>query len=121
MAIHRPARVAEQIHRILAEILREEAKDPRVRGASVTEVRVTADLSIARVWVSPLGGLGSEADLLEGLERARGFLRSRLARELRIRRCPELDFRIEDHLDEAIRLTARLERMARAWSAQEEE
>jgi len=95
----RHRRVAEQIQRILSERLRAEAGDPGLRGAVITAVRVSRDISVADVYFS---GLDESQDLdatERALHRAAGFLRSRLARELGIRAVPELRFRRDDLLD----------------------
>lgn len=95
----RHRRVEEQIQRILSERLRAEAGDPRLRGAVITAVRVSRDISVADVYFS---GLDESQDLdstEKALHRAAGFLRSRLAAELDIRAVPELRFRRDDLLD----------------------
>lgn len=93
---HRSRRVEEQIQRILAEALRQDVRDPRVRDLVLTRVQVSRDLAVARVHYVPLSGTGADPDLQAGLERAAGFLRSRLARELDTRTVPELRFQFDE-------------------------
>lgn len=90
----RSRRIEEQIQRILSEILRSGARDPRLQGVIVTDVDVSRDLSVAWVYFNVLGGDSDQA--LSGLEQARGFLRSRLAAELDTRQAPALRFRFDE-------------------------
>ena len=106
----RSRRVEEQIQRILSDALRTEVGDPRLRGLMITEVRVSRDLSVAKVYYSVLDASGAEsllAERTEGLAAAVGFLRGRLAKELRVRHVPELRFLG----DESLRRGVALERL----------
>ncbi len=86
----RTDRVAQQMQRELAELVRLELNDPRVRLLTITGVEVAGDYSHAKVFFTRLDGKNSEAQ--EGLERASGFLRSQLARSLKLRIMPQLHF-----------------------------
>lgn len=97
----RSRRVEEAIQRILSEALAGKARDPRLVGVTVTDVRVTRDLSIARVYYSLLSGEPAAAGVADALGAAVGFLRSTLARELRVRHVPELRFLPDEALARA--------------------
>lgn len=86
----RTDRVAQQMQRELAELVRLELNDPRVRLLTITGVEVAGDYSHAKVFFTRLDGKNAEAQ--EGLERASGFLRSQLARSLKLRIMPQLHF-----------------------------
>ncbi|MEI8303337.1 MAG: 30S ribosome-binding factor RbfA [Burkholderiales bacterium] len=89
----RGARVAEQIHHELAEMVRGELKDPRVGLVTLTGVDLTPDYAYATVWFSVLPDDPATLELtLQGLRRAAGFLRSQLGRRVRIHTTPELRF-----------------------------
>jgi ribosome-binding factor A len=104
-ATARSSRIASQMQRSLALLLRRGVKDPRVGNVTVTAVEVAADLSFARVHVLPFG-VGQKADeLLAGLRSAAGYLRGELARELKLRHMPRLDFQLDQALEDAHRLT----------------
>jgi len=92
----RKDRVEASISRNLSLILRDEVKDPALRLCTVTQVSCSSDLSVARVYVmfTKHPGKGMQA-----LERSKGFIRSRLAKSLDIRKCPELIFKQDDSLD----------------------
>ena len=97
----RSRRVEEQIQRLLADVMRSELRDPRVAGVVITEVRASRDLGVAWIHYSLLGtdtSPGAEVlvDVQAGLDRAAGFLRSQLARELATRTVPELRFRYDE-------------------------
>ncbi|MEZ4239276.1 MAG: 30S ribosome-binding factor RbfA [Myxococcota bacterium] len=109
---YRPARVAEMIHRELAERLRSDVKDPRVEPISITSVDVTRDLSRATIAFMPLGGGQPSDDLREGLAAAARQLRGPIGRALRLRHAPELVFDYDDRTDAAFRVTKLLDRLA---------
>jgi len=88
----RAMRVADQIRMEVAEIIMRETKDPRVSDVTVTDVELTNDLRLARVYVTTLQDGQAEADALEGLAKASGFIRAELGRRLHLRYTPELIF-----------------------------
>ena len=96
----RTERVGESIREELARVLREEATDPRLRLLTLLRVDVAPDLTQALVFWSVMEtpGAPSPAEVEAGLEAAAGFLRRRLAQELRLRRMPSLDFRHDPSL-----------------------
>jgi ribosome-binding factor A len=83
-------RVNEACKEALGEILQEEIKDPRIGFVTVTDVEVSADLRLAKVWVSILGSEEEVEESLEGLEKAKGFMRRELGQRVRLRYTPEL-------------------------------
>jgi ribosome-binding factor A len=96
----RTERVSEQIRDVLARLLREEVTDPRIGLVTLTRVDVAPDFSNARVYWSAIGsrpsgpddGVAPEPATVAGLASAAGFLRRGLARELSLRRTPQLYF-----------------------------
>jgi ribosome-binding factor A len=105
----RNQRLGNQVLRTLNELLRFETKDPRLELVSFTSVDLSRDLSVARVYFSMLDPNGDPEPVKEGLERARGFLRSSLGREVKIRHVPELRFAHDDSAAEAQRITSLIE------------
>lgn len=95
MPTRRQRRVSELIHRELSWLLMREVRDPRLADVTVTEVRVTADLLLARIYFSVLGDAEAEKEALAGLESAGGFLRTQLAGRLSLRLMPELLFEVD--------------------------
>jgi len=89
----RAARVAEQVHHEIAELIRAEVKDPRIGMVTVTGVELTPDYAYATVYFSVLPDDDETlAATLAGLGRAAGLLRSQLGRRVRIHTTPELRF-----------------------------
>lgn len=86
----RTERVAQQMQREIAELVRLQINDPRVRLVTITGVDVAGDYSHAKVFFTRLDGKHEEA--LEGLERAAGFIRSQLAHSIKLRVMPQLHF-----------------------------
>jgi len=91
----RSRRIEDQIQRVLSDIVRSEMRDPRLQNAFLTAVRVSRDLSVAWVYYSVLKAHGEPEDLNAAFAKAQGFLRSRLAKELTVRRVPELRFELD--------------------------
>ncbi len=88
----RSLRVADQIQRELAEILRTELKDPRVAMITLTGVEVTADYAHAKVFYTLMGSEEQRAETEVGLKQAGGFLRSQIARRIKLHCTPQLHF-----------------------------
>ncbi len=85
------------IQRELSEILQTEVKDPQIGFCTITDVSVTNDLSIAKVYVSFLNKNIKKS--MNALERSKGYIRSLLAKRLTIRKCPELQFVLDTSLE----------------------
>ncbi len=97
--------IADTIQRVLGEAIQYELKDPRVGFATVVGVEVSADLQHARVRISVMGDAEQRAETMEGLRSARGFLRRRVAEEMRhMRFIPELHLEIDTSLDYSMRI-----------------
>ncbi len=92
----RSERVADLIRTELSAIIQREVRDPRVALASVSHIRLSGDLSHAVVGISVLGSdEKAREETVAVLIRAKGFIRSRLARKVRLRAVPELVFKLD--------------------------
>jgi ribosome-binding factor A len=108
----RAERVAEGIREEVARFLSTDAKDPRIQGlVTVTAVEVPPDLRNARIFVSIMGSEEEKASTLEGLDSLAGFLRGTLARTLRLRFAPEIEFRLDPSIERAARIETLLSRI----------
>jgi ribosome-binding factor A len=94
----RNKRLGSQMLRVLSELLRFETKDPGLAGVSLTAVDLSRDLSVARIYFSMLNPDDDPKPAADALERASGFLRSKLGAELMVRHVPELRFRHDDSI-----------------------
>lgn len=101
----RHQRLASQVLRTLSELLHFEVKDPRLQRMSLTSVDLSRDLSVARVYFSMLDPNDDPAEVLEGLQRAAGFLRSKLGRALKVRVVPELRFAHDDSAEQGAKIS----------------
>ena len=90
--ISRATRVADQIRIEVAEILSRKIKDPRVQFVTVTDVTMTADLRIARIYVTALDQEHFEQQTAPGLKSAVGYVRKEIGRRLNLRYTPEIVF-----------------------------
>jgi ribosome-binding factor A len=102
-------RVDEAVREVLGAAVTKDLKDPRVGFVTVTEVRTSGDLRQARVFVSVFGTDEEKAATLEGLASAHGILQARLARELRMKRTPTLEFALDETAEKAAKLEALIE------------
>jgi ribosome-binding factor A len=104
-------RVNESVRQVLSEAVGE-LKDPRIGFVTLTGVETSTDLRHARVYVSVFGSEESRQDSLAGLEAARGVLQSRLARELRMKRTPQLAFEYDPTVERGVRMTQLIDELA---------
>ena len=91
----RPKRVADMIKNEIGTLLLRKVKDPRLVNVVIVTVEVTRDLRKAIVYYSVLGDEQQVKNAAEGLARAKGFMRSHLARELGMRATPDLVFKFD--------------------------
>ena len=120
MPERRQERVAHLVQAELARVLLREAKDPRLREVTVTGVRMTADLRLARVYVRTLGGAPAREPALRALARATPFLRGEIGHALGMRVVPELRFEYDATPDTARRLDELLGEAARTRRDEDE-
>jgi ribosome-binding factor A len=97
---HRIQRVNQLIRQEISELRQRQAKDPRLGTfIAVTEVSTTADLKHAKVFISFLGSDEEKEETMTALAGASGFFRRELAKHLRLRHIPDLDFKWDDSIE----------------------
>lgn len=99
----RTDRIAQQMQREIAELVRLQINDPRVRLVTITGVEVAGDYSHAKIFFTRLDGKHDEAQ--QGLERASGFIRSQLAHSLKLRVMPQLHFVYDSSVERGSKLS----------------
>jgi len=104
-------RVNEAVREVISEGVGE-LKDPRVGFVTVTGVETSADLRHATVFVSVLGKESKREKTLAGLAAAHGVLQTRLARELRLKRTPQLTFEYDPTVERGVRMTQLIDELA---------
>ena len=105
-AYPRTRRIGEQIRRELAELIRDELRDPRLALISMTSVEVSRDLAYARIYVTLVGDPAERTERVAELNRAAPLLRRELGRRMRIRTIPKLEFRYDEVVERGARLSA---------------
>lgn len=114
----RSYRVADQIQRELAGLIRSEVKDPRVPATmTIAAVDVNKDLSIAKVFVSTFdleSDMQARQDAVDGLNQAAGYLRKLLSRTMRMRSVPQLRFAYDNVQEDATRLSSLIDDAVRS-------
>ena len=116
----RARRVAEQVQRVLSEMLRREVRDPRLKPITITHVKVSPDLGHAWVYYEVLGGDSHDRLQREILDDAAAYLRGPLGRALRLRLSPELHFEPDLELERGNRLDALITQAVRDDAARHE-
>lgn len=117
MSTVRQQRTAEQIRTTLSQLLLLEMKDPRLQGVTITRVTIDRELQYADIYVHALAEDEREPEVMDGLERATGFLRRELGNSLRLRHTPNLHF----HWDPSLAHADHINRLLDDLSIPEEE
>lgn len=104
-------RVNESVRAVVADAVGD-LKDPRIGLVTVTGVRVTPDLREATVYVSVFGNEKKRRASIAGLESAHGVLQSRLGRELRLKRTPQLSFAYDESIERGVHMTKLIDELA---------
>ena len=107
----RMRRVNAAVREVLSEAVGE-LKDPRIGFVTVTGVKTSSDLRQAVVYVSVLGSEKKREQTVDGLQAAHGILQSRIARELRMKRTPQLTFEYDPSVERGVRMTQLIDELA---------
>jgi ribosome-binding factor A len=107
----RMRRVNESVRQVLSEEIGR-LKDPRIGFVTVTGVDTSPDLRQARVFVSVFGSERKREETLAGLEAAHAVLQSAVARELRLKRTPQLVFEYDPSVERGVRMTKLIDELA---------
>ena len=103
-------RVNGEVHRVLAEIIRSEIKDPRIHPmTSVVTVEVAPDLKTCKAWISVLGDEESQKNTLAGLKSAEGYIRTLLAKKINMRNTPEVKFILDQSIAYGVSMTKKID------------
>lgn len=118
----RPDRVGEQIRQELSQILSQQVHDPGIGFLTLTRVKVTPDLQLARVLYTVFGDEKQRTDTQKALERALPYLRRQIGSRIRLRRVPDLQFFYDEsvaHQDRIEKILLDLQRERDAHAAEE--
>ncbi|PTQ92305.1 ribosome-binding factor A [Nitrosomonas nitrosa] len=101
----RSQRVADQIQRELADLIKAEVKDPRIGMITITAVEVTRDYAHAKIFYTTLSSKEDNILIEEGLKHASGFLRSQLSSRMKLRVIPQLHFIYDESIERGLYLS----------------
>ena len=111
MKNRRPEIVGDEIQKIISGIISTKLKDPRVPiMTSVTSVKMSRDLSHATVFISVYGDEQTQKEAMQAIEHAKGFIRYETVQQINLRVAPELSFKLDNTLNEAIRIESLIEK-----------
>ena len=113
MASTRPSRVGDQLRAEISDLIARQVHDPGIGFLTITQVTVSPDLQVARVYYTTLGDERARRDTAKALGRATPFLRRQIGSRLRLKRVPSLEF----FFDESIERGDRIERILNELSA----
>lgn len=97
-------RMEQIIQKEVSLIIKNEIKDPRLSWVIITDAKVTNDLSYATIFVNFMNSENTNEEIFESLEKAKGFIRSKLSSHLKTRKVPQLLFEYDDSLDKGNRI-----------------
>jgi ribosome-binding factor A len=115
----RVQRVAEQMKKEIADIIRTDVKDPGLGFTTVTHVEVAGDLQHAKVYVSVLGDKEAKQRTMEALTRATGYIRGEVSRRLRMRITPEMVFKLDESGEYSAHIQSVLKKITNEQSIQD--
>ncbi len=107
----RADRVSALMQEALSGLLHKSIKDPRLDAVSITRIKMTADLKLARIYFVTSGETANREDAAAGLKKAKGFIKYSLAQELNLRYMPELQFLYDNSIDYGIHIDSVLKRL----------
>ena len=109
----RPSRVGDQLRVELSELISRQVQDPGIGFLTITRVKLTPDLQLARVFYTTIGDDRARRDTARALGRATPFLRRQVASRLRLRRVPELEFLFDESIEQQDRIEQILQDLGR--------
>ena len=106
MNIKRVRRISSEIKKVISSSIINSLKDPRIDklNVSVTEVKVTNDLSFATVYIAVIGDDEKKKQTLEGLNKAKGFLKKQIGENVDLRHVPQLIFKIDETSEQSMHI-----------------
>ena len=107
----RAERVSGLIQEVLSDLLKKRIHDPRLQMTTITKVKMSADLKLARIYFTIYGDRKKSEDAANGFDSARGFIKRNLARRLGLRYMPELKFFYDESFDYGLHIDQLLKKI----------
>lgn len=115
-------RINTEVQRELSNIIRSGIKDPRVAPwTSVVAVEVAPDLKTSKAYISVLGDEKAQADTIQGLQSAEGYIRRELARTLNMRNTPEIRFVLDQSIEYGVEMSKKIDEVTKNLKKEDEE
>jgi ribosome-binding factor A len=105
----RAERISSKIHQAITQLLTKKISDPRIEMATISQVKMSADLRLASVYVTAFGDEEKIADTLAGFKKSKGFIKKHIAPQLGLKYMPDLRFFYDDSFDKAAKMDALIE------------
>jgi ribosome-binding factor A len=121
MKFKRSTQVAEELKRVMTDIIANDLRDPRLGFITVTGVDLADDLRYAKVFISIFEDETRQKECLKALEAARGYIRRDLGRKLGLRYIPDFDFKIDKSIAEGDRIDRLLHQIEKEKTPHEPE
>lgn len=106
MSNNRKDRVAEEVKKVVSQVVRTEVKDPNLGMVTITDVDMTKELEVATVYFTTLNENKEDAEA--ALNKAKGLVRSAVAKEIRLRKAPEIEFKYDNSIEYGSRIESLL-------------
>ena len=114
-------RISGEVKRVVADIISNGIKDPRVNSmTTITNVEVTRDLRFAKIYISVLGEENEKQDTIEGLDNAKGFIRREIGNRIDLRYAPEPMFYLDESIEQGIYMSKLIDKVNRESNKKEE-
>jgi ribosome-binding factor A len=107
----RADRVSGLIHEALSRLLHKSIKDPRLESVSITGIKMTPDLKLARIYFVISDHASNQEEALAGFEKAKGFIKYTLAQKLKLRNMPDLQFYYDNSIDYGFHMNSVLKKI----------
>lgn len=109
MSYARSKRISEEIKKVVSSLIMSGIKDPRVsKLTTVTHVETTRDLSFVYIYVSVYDNNAHKEDTIEGLNKAKGFVRREIGKRVKLRAVPEPIFKLDESIENGIQMSAKI-------------
>ncbi|WP_066507441.1 30S ribosome-binding factor RbfA [Abyssisolibacter fermentans] len=121
MSSKRLGRISEEIKKIISSLIRNELKDPRIAPmTSIMEVSVTKDMRYAKVYISVYGSDKEKNDTIIALQKAAGFIRKEVGREIKLKYIPQIEFALDTSIENGIYMNQLIEKVKKQESEKNE-
>lgn len=122
MRYDRTLRISEEIKKLVSQLIQFEIKDPRISElTSITRVETTNDLRFVNIFISVLGKEEQAVDTVAALNRAKGFIRKAIGKDIQLRYTPEPIFKLDTSIEHSVRMSRLIEEVKKTHGPEDQE